>query len=80
MSEEGGRVVGTSFRPKPVGRWVGRKFGVLYDNYVNYVILNACAFNKTSKSIVLHTQEVTGSSPVAPTIRINNLPSYRVGF
>ena len=28
----------------------------------------------------LHTQEVTGSSPVAPTIRINNLSSYKIVF
>ena len=71
-----------SSRPKSVGRCVGRKSGVLYDEYVKYEILNACGFNKTDKSIVLHTQEGHGSSPCAPTIRINDihdkwLTSYR---
>ena len=59
---------GSFFRPKSVGRSVGRKFGVLYDDYVKYVFVTALGFNKADKSIVLHTQEVTGSSPVAPTI------------
>ena len=56
------------FRPKLVGRPVGRKFGFLYDEYVKYVVLSACVVKKADKSIVLHTQEVHGSSPCAPTM------------
>ena len=61
------------FRPKLVGRPVGRKFGFLYDEYVKYAILSACVVNKADKSMVLHTQEAHGSSPCAPTIRINKI-------
>ena len=32
---------GSFFRPKSVGRSVGRKFGVLYDEYVKYKVLSA---------------------------------------
>ena len=41
-----------SFRPKSVGRRVGRKFGVLYDEYAKYKALSAWGFNKAEKSIV----------------------------
>ena len=34
-------------------------------------VLSTSSFNNTEKSIMLHTQEVTGSSPVAPTISPN---------
>jgi hypothetical protein len=57
-----------SFRPNLLGRHFGRKVGVLYDDYVNCVSGSACAINKMEKEEMLHTQEVTGSSPVAPTI------------
>ena|ERR1035441_10848885 len=56
------------FRPNRFGRSFGRKLGVLYDDYAKDVSGSACAINKMKKDIVLHTQEVTGSSPVAPTI------------
>ena len=62
-------------RPNRFGRSFGRKLGVLYDDYVKDVPGSACAINKMEEDVVLHTQEVTGSSPVAPTIRINNLPA-----
>jgi hypothetical protein len=37
----GGRNPSGSFRPKSVGRYVGRKFGVLYDEYAKYKVLSA---------------------------------------
>jgi hypothetical protein len=61
------------FRPNRFGRSFGRKLGVLYDDYVNNRFVSDCAINKKDQEVVLHTQEVTGSSPVAPTIKINNL-------
>ena len=65
-----GRPRGIRFRPNRFGRSFGRKFGVLYDDYVNYRFVSGCAINKKDEEVVLHTQEVTGSSPVAPTIQI----------
>jgi hypothetical protein len=62
-----------TFRPSLFGRSFGRKLGGLYDDYVEEVFVSACAINKEEVDIVLHTQEVTGSSPVAPTIKINKL-------
>jgi hypothetical protein len=56
------------FPPKPVWAEFGRKLGILYDDYTKEVSGSACAINKMENDIVLHTQEVTGSSPVAPTI------------
>ena len=64
-----------TFRPNLFGRSFGRKLGVLYDDYVKNRFVRGCAINKKNEEVVLHTQEVTGSSPVAPTIRINNLPA-----
>ena len=61
------------FRPNFFGRSFGRKFGVLYDDYVKDVFVSACAINKMEEEVVLHTQEVTGSSPVAPTISFQEL-------
>ena len=55
------------FRPNFFGRSFGRKFGVLYDDYVKDMFVSACAINKIEEEVVLHTQELTGSSPVAPT-------------
>jgi hypothetical protein len=70
--------MGNSFRPNLFGRSFGRKLGVLYDAYVKYEFVSACAINKKEEEVVLHTQEVTGSSPVAPTIRINNLAAKKL--
>ena len=56
------------FRPNVFGRSFGRKFGVLYDDYVKNRFVSGCAINKMDEEVVLHTQEVIGSSPVAPTI------------
>ena len=67
------KAIYVSCRPNRFGRSFGRKFGVLYDDYVNGVFVSACVINKMEDDIVLHTQEVTGSSPVAPTIRINDI-------
>jgi hypothetical protein len=61
------------FRPKRSGRSFGRKLGVLYDDYVKNSIVSGCAINKKEEEIVLHTQEAWGSSPYAPTIKINKL-------
>jgi hypothetical protein len=66
------------FRPNRFGRSFGRKLGVLYDDYVNNRFVSGCAINKKEEEVVLHTQEVTGSSPVAPTIKINNLQAVRL--
>ena len=65
-------------RPNRFGRSFGRKLGVLYDDYVKDVFVSACAINKKEREVVLHTQEVTGSSPVAPTIRIKRI--HRRGY
>ena len=62
-----------TFRPNLFGRSFGRKLGVLYDDYVKDVFVSACGINKREDDIVLHTQEVTGSSPVAPTIYFQRL-------
>jgi len=62
-----------SFPPKPGWAEFGRKLGGLYDDNVKDVSGSACAINKMEEEVVLHTQEVTGSSPVAPTIIFNNL-------
>ena len=62
-----------TFRPNLFGRSFGRKLGVLYDDYVKDVFVSACAINKREDDIVLHTQEAWGSSPYAPTIKINSL-------
>ena len=59
----------SSFRPNLFGRSFGRKLGVLYDDDVKDVFVSAFAINKKGGEVVLHTQEVTGSSPVAPTIQ-----------
>src|ERR1017187_9796789 len=67
------RCMRITFRPNLFGRSFGRKLGVLYDDYVKDVFVSACGINKREDDIVLHTQEVTGSSPVAPTIRINDI-------
>ena len=61
------RCMRITFRPNLFGRSFGRKLGVLYDDYVKDVFVSACGINKKEDDIVLHTQEVTGSSPVAPT-------------
>ena len=45
----------------------------MYDDYVSNRFVSGCAVNKKEEEVVLHTQEVTGSSPVAPTIRINDI-------
>src|ERR1035438_925054 len=66
------------FRPNRLGRSFGRKLGGLYDDYVKGRFVSGCAINKKDEEVVLHTQEVTGSSPVAPTIKINNLRSILV--
>src|ERR1700730_8252256 len=63
-----------TIRPNLFGRSFGRKLGVLYDDYVKDVFVSACAINKREDDIVLHTQEVAGSSPAAPTIEIKRLP------
>src|SRR5580693_3536894 len=68
-----GRPRGIRFRPNRFGRSFGRKFGVLYDDYVNYRFVSGCAINKKDEEVVLHTQEAWGSSPYAPTIKINKL-------
>src|ERR1035441_10582113 len=62
------RCMRITFRPNLFGSSFGRKLGVLYDDYVKVAFVSACAINKREDDIVLHTQEVTGSSPVAPTI------------
>src|ERR1035437_2763732 len=72
------RCMRITFRPNRLGRIFGRKLGVLYDDYVKDVFVSACGINKREDDIVLHTQEVTGSSPVAPTIRINNLAAKKL--
>ena len=51
-----------------LGRSLGRKSGVLYDDYVKNRFVSGCAINKKDQEVVLHTQEVRGSSPCAPTI------------
>ena len=61
------------FRPNRFGRSFGRKLGVLYDDYVNNRFVSGCAINKKGEEVMLHTQEVTGSSPVAPTISFQEL-------
>jgi hypothetical protein len=68
-----------TFRPNLFGRSFGRKLGVLYDDYVKDVSVSACGINKREDDIVLHTQEVTGSSPVAPTIQTKRLLSFHSG-
>src|ERR1017187_1095063 len=60
-------------RPNRFGRSFGRKLGVLYDDYVENRFVSGCAINKEEEEVVLHTQEVTGSSPVAPTIFFHRL-------
>jgi hypothetical protein len=67
VSGADGRPCGIRFRPNRFGRSFGRKFGVLYDDYVKNRFVSGCAINKMDEEVVLHTQEVTGSSPVAPT-------------
>jgi hypothetical protein len=67
------------FRPNRFGRSFGRKLGVLYDDYVKDVFVSAFAINKKEGEVVLHTQEVTGSSPVAPTIQTKRLLSFYGG-
>jgi hypothetical protein len=62
-----------TFRPNRFGRSFGRKIGDLYDDYVKEVFVSACAINKRQVDIVLHTQEAWGSSPYAPTIKINKI-------
>ena len=57
------------FRPNRFGRSFGRKFGVLYDDYAKNRFVSGCAIYKKEQEVVLHTQEVTGSSPVAPTMK-----------
>jgi hypothetical protein len=61
------------FRPNVFGRSFGRKFGVLYDDYAKGRFVSGCAINKEDEEVVLHTQEAWGSSPYAPTIKINKL-------
>src|SRR5437588_621192 len=69
-----------TFRPNLFGRSFGRKLGVLCDDYVKDVFVSACVINKREDDIVLHTQEVTGSSPVAPTIHFRKIRTEgRVG-
>jgi hypothetical protein len=53
------------FRPNLFGRSFGRKFGVLYDDYVKNRVVSGCAINKKDEEVVLHTQEAWGSSPSA---------------
>ena len=45
----------------------------MYDDYVKNRFVGGCKVNKKDEEVMLHTQEVTGSSPVAPTIRINDI-------
>jgi hypothetical protein len=67
-----------TFPPNPFGRSFGRKLGVLYDDYVKDVFVSGCAINIKQGDIVLHTQEAWGSSPYAPTIRINEIRTFRM--
>ena len=69
VSGADGRPCGIRFRPNRFGRSFGRKFGVLYDDYVKNRFVSGCAINKKEEEEVLHTQEVAGSSPAAPTIK-----------
>ena len=73
VSGADGRPCGIRFRPNRFGRSFGRKLGVLYDDYVKNRFVSGCAINKIDEEVVLHTQEVTGSSPVAPTIHSKSL-------
>ena len=73
VSGADGRPCGIRFRPNRFGRSFGRKLGVLYDDYVKNRVVSGCAVNKKDEEVVLHTQEAWGSSPYAPTIKINNL-------
>src|ERR1019366_8436161 len=66
------------FRPNCFGRSFGRKYGALYDDYVEDRFVSGCAINKKEEGVVLHTQEAWGSSPYAPTIKINNLQASRL--
>jgi hypothetical protein len=65
-------------RPNLFGPSLGRKFGVLYDDYVKGRFVSARAINKKEEEVVLHTQEAWGSSPYAPTIFFNNLAGLTI--
>ena len=68
VSGADGRPCGIRFRPNRYGRSFGRKLGFLYDDYVENTFVSGSAINKKEEEVVLHTQEVRGSSPCAPTI------------
>jgi hypothetical protein len=67
VSGADGRPCGIRFRPNRFGRSFGRKFGVLYDDYVKNRFVSGCAINKMGEEVVLYTQEVHSSSLCAPT-------------
>jgi hypothetical protein len=60
-------------RPNLFGRRFGWKLGVVYDDYVKDLSGSACAIDKMEEEVVLHTQEVHGSSPCAPTTSFRGL-------
>jgi hypothetical protein len=41
--------MGSSFRPNLFGRSFGRKFGVLYDDYVKNTFVSGCAIKKRKR-------------------------------
>ncbi len=54
--------------------------GVLGGNLAFYTMITSknrfisgCAINKMNEEVVLHTEEVTDSSPVAPTVKIDDI-------
>ena len=59
--------------------------GVLGGNLAFYTMItpkhrfvSGCAINKKEEEVVLHTQEAWGSSPYAPTIRINEIRTLKM--
>ena len=52
------------------------------EEQIPQIVVNVRSWRETMETLeemtLLHTQEVTGSSPVAPTIRINNLQAVRL--
>ena len=53
-------------RPNLFGPSLGRKFGVLYDDYVKGRFVSARAINKKEEEVVLHTQEPGVRVPTRP--------------
>jgi hypothetical protein len=68
VSGADGRPRGIRFRPNRFGRSFGRKFGVLYDDYVKNRFVNGCAINKKDQEVVLHTQEAWVRVPTRPPL------------